>query len=130
MEEVWEEDDVPADYLKSTVEIGTVVMSLTEIVAGEKNQKAFGETATAVMEAAEIQLKNADDASKAEGFATGDTDEIRQPVTAAEGATKGVDLTDDEVDELTEVCDFISTFVGEQLDEATADMGEKSLRAC
>ena len=130
MEEVWDEDgddDLAASYLKSTVEIGTVVTSLTEIVAGEKNQKAFGETATAVMDkVAEIQLKNADDASKAEGFATGDKDEIKQLVTAAEGATKGVDLTDDEVDELTEVCDFISTFVGEQLDEATADMGEKT----
>ena len=75
MEEVWDEDgddDLAASYLKSTVEIGTVVTSLTEIVAGEKNQKAFGETATAVMDkVAEIQLKNADDASKAEGFATG-----------------------------------------------------------
>ena len=129
MEEVWDEDgdgNLAASYLKSTVEIGTVVTSLTEIVAGE-DQKAFGETATAVMDkVAEIQLKNADDASKAEGFATGDKDEIKQLVTAAEGATKGVDLTDDEVDELTEVCDFISTFVGEQLDEATADMGEKT----
>ena len=115
------------EHLKSTVEIGTVVTSLTEIVADEENQKAFGETATAVMEkVAEIQLKNADDASKAEGFATGDKDEIKQLVTAAEGATKGVDLTDDEVDAFTEVCDFISTFVGEQLDEATADMGEKT----
>ena len=63
---------------------------------------------------AEIQLKNADDASKAEGFATGDTDEIKQLVTAAEG-DQGRRPTDDEVDELTEVCDFISTFVGEQL---------------